>query len=194
MAKLKKTVCAIGLVAASVVGLYEYNDQGEVTGVATYNAPRSKLGNPLRVSPKAIYMIAESEGCRQDSYYCPAGKLTVGIGSTSNVELRLYGLDEVSYRYAVDLMEAQNCVEQKIEMTIGKPLPQPVFDLAADMVFNFGCTKFRSYPVAALMIKGEYTEACNRARKYVTGGGKVLPGLVDRRTKFADYCLTYTQK
>lgn len=191
MAKLKKTLCAIGLVVASVTSLYVYDDNGNVIGVAVPDAPVSKLGNPLRVSPKALDMIAKSEGCRQDSYYCPAGKLTVGIGSTKKVEYRLYSLDEIALRFATDLMDAQNCVEQKIELKTGKQLPQPVFDMAIDMVFNFGCTKFINYPITTHLLNEEYSQACNRTRLYVTANGNRLPGLVERREKFADYCLTY---
>jgi lysozyme len=37
----------------------------------------------LRTSPEAQLKMAKYEDCRKTPYYCPAGVLTVGIGSTS---------------------------------------------------------------------------------------------------------------
>lgn len=36
----------------------------------------------LRTSPEAQLKMAKYEDCRKTPYYCPAGVLTVGIGST----------------------------------------------------------------------------------------------------------------
>jgi hypothetical protein len=44
----------------------------------------------LRTSPEAQLKMAKYEDCRKTPYYCPAGVLTVGIGSTGKVQNRQY--------------------------------------------------------------------------------------------------------
>jgi hypothetical protein len=44
----------------------------------------------LRTSPEAQLKMAKYEDCRKTPYYCPAGVLTVGIGSTGKVQNREY--------------------------------------------------------------------------------------------------------
>jgi lysozyme len=52
--------------------------------------------------------MAKYEDCRKTPYYCPAGVLTVGIGSTSKVENRQYAEGEIAERWVNDLMRAEN--------------------------------------------------------------------------------------
>jgi GH24 family phage-related lysozyme (muramidase) len=47
--------------------------------------------------------MAKYEDCRKTPYYCPAGVLTVGIGSTSKVENRQYAEGEIAERWVNDL-------------------------------------------------------------------------------------------
>ena len=52
--------------------------------------------------------MAKYEDCRKTPYYCPAGVLTVGIGSTSKVENREHTNSEIAERWVNDLMRAEN--------------------------------------------------------------------------------------
>lgn len=189
MNKKVKKACSIGLVVAAVLGGgYVVTDE-LLEDDPTVQTVRSTYGNHLRFSPFAIEEIALAEGCREDSYYCPANKLTVGVGSTKDVQDRMYSIEEIANRYAEDLMDAQNCLEKNVEAKTGKELPQSVFDAFGDLVFNVGCRKFINYPMYTQLINGDYINACNRLNLYVNANGKPLPGLVKRRKLFVDNCI-----
>lgn len=75
----------------------------------------------LRTSPEAQLKIAKYEDCRKTPYYCPAGVLTVGIGSTSKVENREYAEGEIAERWFNDLLRAEKCVNREFN---GASAPQ----------------------------------------------------------------------
>ena len=64
----------------------------------------------LRTSPEAQLKMAKYEDCRKTPYYCPAGVLTVGMGSTSNVQNREYAEREIAERWVNDLFRAEKCI------------------------------------------------------------------------------------
>ena len=67
----------------------------------------------LRTSPEAQLKMAKYEDCRKTPYYCQAGVLTVGIGSTSKVENRQYAEGEIAERWVNDLMRAEKCTNRE---------------------------------------------------------------------------------
>jgi lysozyme len=81
--------------------------------------------------------MAKYEDCRKTPYYCPAGVLTVGIGSTSKVENRQYAEGEIAERWVNDLMRAEKCTNREFN---GAAAPQKVFESMTDGNFNVGCT------------------------------------------------------
>lgn len=188
MNKVKKVVCSVGIVIAAVFGTYTVQDTPK-RSAPTQLAPQ---GNPLRFSKEAMEIIGNAEGCRQDPYMCPANRLTAGIGHAGNdvrAGVGVYSLATIEKWFAEDLFAAQNCIEKYVEDQLGRQLPQGVFDAFGSFVFNMGCAKFRSYPVYTLLVKGEYTAACDRLPLYVYGGGVKLPGLETRRGKERALCL-----
>ena len=186
--KTKKTVCAVTVVIASVLGTYT-TQTSSVRSVPTKLYPQ---GNPLRFSKEGLELIGNAEGCRQDPYTCPAGRLTAGMGHTgsgvsSNVST--YSMGQIAKWFAEDTMAAQSCVERYVENPMGHALTQGEFDAYGSFILNNGCTKFRGYPVYAQLMRGERSAACQRLTLYNKGGGQTLPGLVDRRNKESKLCL-----
>ena len=43
----------------------------------------AQFGSEIRISPEAAKIIGNAEACMRDPYICPAGVLTVGVGSTA---------------------------------------------------------------------------------------------------------------
>ncbi|WP_142989439.1 glycoside hydrolase family protein, partial [Klebsiella pneumoniae] len=60
----------------------------------------------VRTSKEGQQKIAGWEDCRSTPYYCTAGVLTVGIGSTGGVENREYSNQEIARRWINDLQRA----------------------------------------------------------------------------------------
>ncbi|MEQ6971049.1 lysozyme [Pectobacterium polaris] len=169
--------CAIGVIIAIVMSM----------------APdmRSVNGNGLRFSKEALEVMANAEGCRRDPYLCPARIATQGIGHTGEgVGLKAVADDpQIARWFANDAMEAQNCIERNIEDKLGFQLPQGVFDGIGSFIFNAGCGKFLTSTMYKLLLLPSYNAACNQLSRWVYGGGKVLPGLIERREKERTLCL-----
>lgn len=149
----------------------------------------------LRTSPEAQQKMAKYEDCRKSPYYCPAGVLTVGLGSTAKVANREYSDKEIAERWLNDLQRAENCVNREFN---GEAAPQRVFEAMADGVFNVGCTGLgwytnsRGQKVRTTLWRNasdsDWPGVCQRLTDFVNAGGKRLPGLVNRRTEFQAWC------
>lgn len=152
----------------------------------------STYGDELSLSPTAAEIIGNAEGCRRDPYHCPAGVLTVGIGSTEYSGEKIdpkhrYSDLEIAERWKNDLVAAEQCVNR---FANGAQLPQSVFDAAVSITFNVGCGAMSKSTMFNYLRQNRYTQACYELPKWVYAGGKKLPGLVARREKEKALCLT----
>jgi len=155
----------------------------------------------LRSSPEAQQKIAGWEDCRKTPYYCTAGVLTVGIGSTGNVEKREYSEPEIARRWVNDMQRAENCINQNFA---GKFMPQSSFEAMADAALNVGCTglmwftdgqKRRQRTTIWKQAQAhEWAAMCNRLTDFVNSAGRRNTGLVNRRTDFKTWCLRDVEK
>jgi lysozyme len=141
--------------------------------------------------------MAKYEDCRRAPYYCSAGVLTVGIGSTTNVQSRDYADEEIADRWVNDLVRAEKCINNNFNGTIA---PQFVFEAMTDVSFNVGCTGIgwgtdwqgqkQRTTLWKLAQNADWVGVCNRLTDFVVSGGKRLQGLVDRRKEFKAWCLS----
>lgn len=137
-----------------------------------------------------IALIKESERCRLTSYLCPAGKWTVGWGSTRLVgpSMRITQA-QAEERFADDLAEAV----RGLELVVPKWLNDNQFGALVDFVFNFGISALvgsrllrllrddkldqeRRAELAAAQLPRWIHALDPETKKFV-----VLPGLVTRR-------------
>ena len=151
----------------------------------------ASFGEELALSPAGAEIIGNAEGCRRNPYECPAGILTVGIGSTEYSGLsitpkRIYSDLEIAERWKNDIQVAEKCVNRYGN---GYQLPQSVFDAATSITFNVGCGAMRKSTMFKYLNVGKYEQACNEFPRWTKAGGKVLPGLVIRREKEKALCL-----
>ena len=152
----------------------------------------TNFGHEIRLSPAGAEIIGNAEGCRREPYKCPSDVLTVGIGSTEYSGLpiepkRIYTDLEIAERWKNDIQVAEKCVNQYGN---GRNLPQPVFDAATSITFNVGCGAMRKSTMFKYLNAGKYVQACNELSRWTRAGGRVLPGLVSRREKEKQLCLT----
>ena len=152
----------------------------------------TNFSDEIRLSPAGAEIIGNAEGCRREPYKCPADVLTVGIGSTEYSGLpiepkRIYTDLEIAERWKHDIQVDEKCVNQYGN---GRNLPQPVFDAATSITFNVGCGAMRKSTMFKYLNVGKYVQACNELSRWTRASGRVLPGLVSRREKEKQLCLT----
>lgn len=147
----------------------------------------SNYSDEIRTSKAGLEIIGNAESCRNEPYYCPANVLTVGIGSTTGtIEQRKYSDEEIAQRWAQDLKEAEQCVNQYAN---GDKLPQSVFDATVSITFNVGCSKMKTSTLYYYLNQQDYNSACNEFPRWNKSARKVLSGLVIRREKERELCL-----
>lgn len=146
----------------------------------------ANYSSEIRTSKAGLEIIGNAESCVREPYYCPANVLTVGIGSTVNVEQKAYSDEEIAKRWVDDIKTAEMCVNRHAN---GFHLPPSVFDAVTSITFNIGCTKMRASTMYRYLNTGDYKAACNEFPKWNRANGKVLNGLVIRREKERALCL-----
>ena len=146
----------------------------------------TNYSDDIRTSKTGLEIIGNAESCIREPYYCPANVLTIGIGSTGNVENKIYSDDEIARRWVADIKTAEQCVNRYAN---GFHLPQPVFDATVSITFNVGCSKMKSSTMFKHLNTGNYRAACNELPRWNKSGGVVLNGLVNRREKEKSICL-----
>ncbi len=137
----------------------------------------------MNCSSACIDLVKSCEGCRLQAYLCPAGKWTIGYGSTREVPAGLViTQDEADARLAQDLDAAAADVARLVHV----PLTQGQLDALVSFVFNVGAGKFADSTMLKHLNAGDYEGAGFEFERWVFSGGQRLPGLVARRKREAE--------
>lgn len=133
---------------------------------------------PNCTSKAGIDLIKKWEGCRTNSYKCPAGVWTIGYGHTATAKPNML----ISHQQAEELLrEDLSKFEAAVIESVKVPLTQNQFDALVSFAYNVGATAFkRSTLLVRANAKQPYA-AAKQFRRWVTANGKELPGLVKRR-------------
>lgn len=156
-----------------------------IIGIALQRYPN------LRTSEQGQLLIGNAESCLREPYYCPAGILTVGIGSTAASGMPIqrnkrYSDIEIAQRWAKDLEIAEDCVNLYAN---GKAMPQGAFDALTSITFNVGCSKLKNSSLFKMARMGYSQQMCNQFGRWIYANGKPLNGLIERRKKETALCL-----
>ena len=127
-----------------------------------------------------VDLIKEAEGFREEAYKCPAGKWTVGYGSTH-------------YQDGTPVKEGDTITREKAEELLNwycdTQIKYPRKDLSdnqksalCSLIYNIGQSAFDKSKCKKAIVAGDWEEA-HRQWDWVTANGKILPGLVIRRQK-----------
>jgi len=132
------------------------------------------------VQELAVPLIKKSEGLRLEAYKCPAGVWTIGWGHTGGVKAgqKITRL-EAGQLLAEDFHEAYRAVHSLIT----KPSHLTSAQCAAlvDFTFNLGAWNLKRSTLLKRVNAGDFADVPRQLRRWIHGGGKVLPGLVTRR-------------
>lgn len=130
-------------------------------------------------------MLERFEGLYLRPYLCPAGVPTIGLGSTRYLDGRPVRLtDPPITREHAYLLARHQVVSDYLPQVLAlcKSIDTPD-RLAAitDFAYNLGTGALRSSTLRKRINAGRWGDVPGELRKWVRGGGRVLPGLVKRR-------------
>lgn len=126
-------------------------------------------------------LIKRFEGCRLVPYICPAGVWTCGWGST--------GADVIPGKPWTQEYADRRMEHDALKFAIGTLAACPVLatepdkrlSAVSDFSYNVGLGALRGSTLRKRVNTRLWEAACRELRKWVRGGGRVLPGLVLRR-------------
>lgn len=140
----------------------------------------------MKTGTQGLNLIKLYEGCKLTAYKCPAGIWTIGYGNTYyENKAKVKEGDKITQQRAEDLLlNLIPTYEAIVKKKVTTPLTQNQFDALVSYVWNTGGsdTLFK-------LINTKAADSNIRTwfeTKYITGGGKVLAGLVKRRKSEAD--------
>lgn len=107
-------------------------------------------------------------------------------GNTKGVDIRIvYTVEQC--RIIDDANKADDLAV--VDYYVKVPLTAGQRAIFADFVHNFGATRFKNSTILRLINSNQMRLACNGLPKWKNAGGKVLPGLVTRRSAEQVICL-----
>ncbi len=123
-------------------------------------------------------LIKRFEGCRLVPYYCPAGVLTCGWGSTGPDVFpgRAWTQEYADQRMQID---AERFARGTIALC--PSLSGSKLCAIADFSYNLGLGQLKASTLRRKINAAQLSAVPSELRKWVNGGGRKLPGLVLRR-------------
>jgi len=132
----------------------------------------------MKISTKGLALIKKYEDCKLAAYFCPAGVLTIGIGSTGPhvYEGMTITQAEADALLLKDLVRFEKAVNELVKV----PMTQGAYDAMVSFCFNCGEGAFEESTLLRELNEGKDPNAVAKAQlpRWTNGG---LAGLVRRR-------------
>lgn len=135
----------------------------------------------------AAALCRQFEGFYPCPYLCPAGVPTIGYGSTRYEDGARVTLKDppITRERAEQLLQwelGQDCVPQALRLCPALLGAGPdALGAISDFAYNLGWPNLRASTLRKRINAQDWAGAAVELRKWVRGGGRVLPGLVKRR-------------
>ncbi|OJV40823.1 MAG: hypothetical protein BGO29_14740 [Bacteroidales bacterium 36-12] len=137
----------------------------------------------MKASQNAVERIKKYEGFSSKPYLCPAGKATIGYGSTFYPDGKKVTLKDKAITKdegEVLLRETIKTFEKILEKRLTVSVSQNQYDAVLSHTFNTG----GSDTLFKLINEKKFKDAATWIKtRYTTSNGKVLKGLVARRNE-----------
>lgn len=143
----------------------------------------------IGVPPQAIVLAKRFEGFHRvpgndpsrhaHPYICPAGYMTIGFGHLCRPDHPPISEADAEAYLSQDLLIALDASLRYCPGLVAEPTRR----LAAivDFTFNLGAGRLQTSTLRRRINRRQWSEAACEFRRWVHGGGKILPGLVARR-------------
>jgi len=126
------------------------------------------------------------EGFRAKPYLCPAGVPTIGYGSTLYETGRQVSLADapIDRERATALLfwEMRRSMTAAVRCCPVAATKDGCLAALADFVYNLGAGRLQASTLRRRINQQNWLEAKKELLRWVRGGGRILPGLVARRT------------
>jgi len=152
----------------------------------------------MKISQKCVDLVKHFEGFYSEAYFCPAGKPTIGYGTTGYVDGQkiVVGKTVITPKKAAEILTKDlDAIAKRVDLVIPNGLiNQDQFDALVSWVYNLGLGSFLKSTLLKKIRAGAIFEASaefirwNKAK--VRGTLTVLPGLTRRRQAEAHLFLT----
>lgn len=128
---------------------------------------------------EGFHRVPKSDPTRAHPYICPAGFWTVGFGHLCKPDHPPITQEEAEAYLARDLQTALAATLRYCPVLATEPENR----LAAivDFTFNLGAGRLQTSTLRRRINQRDWTSAAQELRRWVYGGGRMLPGLVRRR-------------
>jgi lysozyme len=147
------------------------------------------MGKIVTVSSDCLKMIEEFE-CGGNfrkfltSYKCPAGKWTIGMGTTRYPDgSRVMPGDAITEQQAYQFLTHDlSFAESAVAGAVTAEINQHQFDALVDFVYNLGALAFKSSTLVKVINKDPLTQGIiSQFNRWILAGGKPHAGLIRRR-------------
>jgi lysozyme len=123
-------------------------------------------------------LIRRFEGCRLVPYICPAGVWTCGWGSTGP---DVFPGRAWTQEYADQRLEQDGVRFARGTIILCPGLTEDRLCAITDFAYNLGLGRLKASTLRRRLNESAWERARVELRKWINGGGRVLPGLVLRR-------------
>lgn len=159
------------------VTLYHYKKMAQAIVTGFTSVGKKAM---VKTSEAGIELIKQFEGCKLNSYLCPAGVWTIGYGHTKGVKA---GQSISLAKAVVFLKEDLEIFEKAVNDFVTVPLSQNQFDALISFSFNVGTSALKNSTLRKRLNEKNYSMAANEFLKWNKSNGTVLEGLKRRREK-----------
>ena len=128
---------------------------------------------------EGFHRMPKSDPGRAHPYVCPAGFWTIGYGHLCDPTHPPISEDEAEAYLSRDLVTALDATLRFCPVLATETEGR----LAAivDFTFNLGAGRLQTSTLRRRVNQRDWAASANEVRRWVYGGGKVLPGLITRR-------------
>ncbi len=135
----------------------------------------------------AAEMCKRLEGFRSKPYLCPANVATIGYGSTYYADKRKVTLEDTPMSqeeaYALLMIELEHTyLPGVLRNCPGLILDERRCNAIVDFAYNLGTGRLQTSTLKRKINANDWEGAKEQLMLWTKGGGRVLPGLLKRRT------------
>lgn len=143
----------------------------------------------MRISEAGVDLIKSFEGCKLESYKCPAGIWTIGYGHTGPSVTSGLSIDEQEAESLLydDLVKFEDGVNK---LTCELDITQGMFDALVCFAYNVGLDALARSTLLKLLKQNKVLEASEQFKRWNKANGKELAGLTRRRNAEAELFLS----
>ena len=128
---------------------------------------------------EGFHHVPKHDPSRAQPYICPAGYWTIGYGHLCDPKHPPITEEEAVVYLARDLQTALTATLRYCPVLI--TVPEGRLAAIVDFTFNLGAGRLQTSTLRRRINQRDWIAASQELRRWVYGGGKVLPGLVARR-------------